>query len=132
MAVEQINPPELATPESYTHVVVASGSKLVFVSGQVSEDGRGNPVARDNFAAQAHRAFANVGIALGAAGAEPREVTKLTIFVVGFHAGLLPAIEAARVALFGAHRPADTLVGVETLAHPGCLIEVEAIAVTDG
>ena len=33
--------------------------------------------------------------------------------------------------MFGDHRPADTLLGVETLAEPGYLIEVEAIAVTD-
>jgi enamine deaminase RidA (YjgF/YER057c/UK114 family) len=41
-------------------------------------------------------------------------------------------IEAARVALFGDHKPADTLVGVESLARPGYLIEVDAIAVTGG
>jgi enamine deaminase RidA (YjgF/YER057c/UK114 family) len=33
--------------------------------------------------------------------------------------------------LFGEHKPADTVVGVETLAGPGYLIEVDAIAVTD-
>jgi enamine deaminase RidA (YjgF/YER057c/UK114 family) len=31
--------------------------------------------------------------------------------------------------VFGDHKPADTLVGVETLAERGYLIEVEAIAV---
>jgi enamine deaminase RidA (YjgF/YER057c/UK114 family) len=35
------------------------------------------------------------------------------------------------VALFDDHKPADALIGVQTLAHPGCLIEVEAIAVVD-
>jgi len=43
----------------------------------------------------------------------------------------LAAIEAGRVALFGDHKPADSLIGVAALAHPGCLIEVDAIAVTD-
>lgn len=38
---------------------------------------------------------------------------------------------AARVAVFGDHKPTDTLVGVETLAEPGYLIEIEAIAVLD-
>jgi enamine deaminase RidA (YjgF/YER057c/UK114 family) len=41
-------------------------------------------------------------------------------------------IEAGRQALFGDHRPADALVGVETLADPEWLIEVDAIAVVDG
>jgi enamine deaminase RidA (YjgF/YER057c/UK114 family) len=40
-------------------------------------------------------------------------------------------IEHARKHLFGQHKPADTVVGVETLAQPGYLIEVDAIAVTD-
>lgn len=43
-----------------------------------------------------------------------------------------PAIEAARVMLFGEHKPVDTLVGVDTLAHPGCRLEVDAIAVING
>jgi enamine deaminase RidA (YjgF/YER057c/UK114 family) len=44
---------------------------------------------------------------------------------------LIPPISQARLAVFGDHRPADTLLGVQTLAEPGDLIEVEAIAVTD-
>jgi enamine deaminase RidA (YjgF/YER057c/UK114 family) len=41
-------------------------------------------------------------------------------------------IEEARVGLFGEHKPADTVVGVETLARPEYLIEVDAVAVIDG
>ena len=40
-------------------------------------------------------------------------------------------IEQARAGLFGDHKPADTVIGVETLARPEYLIEVDAIAVTD-
>jgi enamine deaminase RidA (YjgF/YER057c/UK114 family) len=35
------------------------------------------------------------------------------------------------VALFGDHKPTDTLVGVAALSRPEILIEVEAIAVID-
>jgi enamine deaminase RidA (YjgF/YER057c/UK114 family) len=41
-------------------------------------------------------------------------------------------IEAGRVTLFGAHKPADTLVGVAALSRPDYLIEVDAIAVIGG
>ena len=47
------------------------------------------------------------------------------------HARSEVVIERARKHLFGDHKPADTVVGVETLAGPGYLIEVDAIAVTD-
>ena len=76
--------------------------------------------------------FANVGRALAAAGARPEQVTRITIFVVDYRRENLPAIEAGRVALFGEHKPADTLVGVAALSSPEFLIEVDAIAVIDG
>ncbi len=37
----------------------------------------------------------------------------------------------ARAAAFGEHKPASTYVGVESLARPGLLVEVEAVAVLD-
>ena len=131
MTLELIDPEDLPTPASYTQVVVAAGSRLVFVAGQVADDTQGNLVSPDDLAAQARLAFANVGRALTAAGAGPGQVTKITIYVVHHRPEYLPAISEARVAVFGDHKPADTLVGVETLAEPGYLIEVDAIAVLD-
>jgi enamine deaminase RidA (YjgF/YER057c/UK114 family) len=73
--------------------------------------------------------YANLGRALGAAGARPDQVAKITIYVVDYRSGYLPVIEQARVELFGDHKPADTLIGVARLARPEFLIEVDAIAV---
>jgi enamine deaminase RidA (YjgF/YER057c/UK114 family) len=131
MTLERINPEDLPTPLSYTHVIVATGRRLVFVAGQEPEDEQGNLVGRGDLAAQARQVFANVGRALAAGGARPEQVTKITIFVVNYRPAYLPAIEEARVALFGDHKPADTLVGVEALSRPEYLIEVEAIAIVD-
>jgi enamine deaminase RidA (YjgF/YER057c/UK114 family) len=131
MSLERINPADLATPEGYTHVILARATGLVFVAGQVADDGGGNLVGHGDLAAQARQAFANVGRALAAARARPEQVAKLTIFVVDYRPEHLPAIEAGRVALFEAHKPTDTLVGVAALAHPGCLIEIDAIAVVE-
>jgi enamine deaminase RidA (YjgF/YER057c/UK114 family) len=58
-------------------------------------------------------------------------VTKITIFVVGYRPEYLSVVEEGRVALFGDHKPADTIVGVEALSRPEYLIEVEATAVID-
>ena len=103
----------------------------MFVAGQEPEDEEGNVVGPGDLAVQARQVFANVGRALAAAGARPDQVTKITIFVVGYRREHLAAIEAGRVALFGDHKPADTLVGVQALARPEYLIEVEAIALID-
>lgn len=130
MALEIIQPDDLDTPKTYSHVIVATGSRMVFIAGQMSDDREGNLVPGD-LAAQARVVFANLGRALAAAGARPDQVTRITIYVVGHRREYLPLIEAARVELFGDHKPTDTLLGVQTLAAPGYLIEVDAIAVID-
>jgi enamine deaminase RidA (YjgF/YER057c/UK114 family) len=132
MTLELINPEDLPAPPTYTHVVIATGSRLVFVAGQEPEDEHGTLVGAGDLAVQARQVFSNLGRALAAAGARPEQVTKITIFVVDYRREHLPAIEGARLSLFGDHKPADTLVGVEALSHPDYLIEVEAIAVIDG
>jgi enamine deaminase RidA (YjgF/YER057c/UK114 family) len=129
MTLECINPPDLPTPPTYSHVVVATGSRLVFIAGQEPEDEQGNLVGPGDLSAQAHQVFTNVGRAFAAAGARPDQVAKITIYVVGHRPEYLPVIEEARVGVFGEHKPADTLVGVETLSQPEYLIEVDAFAV---
>lgn len=124
-------PEDLDRPETYSHVIVATGSRMVFIAGQMSDDRDGNLVDSGDLAAQARRVFGNLGRALAAAGARPDQVTKITIYVVGHRREYLPLIEAARRDLFGEHKPTDVLLGVETLAAPGYLIEVDAIAVID-
>jgi len=88
-------------------------------------------VAPGDLAGQARQTFANVGRALAAAGARPNQVTKITTYIVGYKPEYRTLVADPRTALFGDHRPASTLVGVEALARPEYLIEVEAIAVVD-
>lgn len=131
MTLKCINPHDLPTPQTYTQVVVATGSKLVFVAGQEPEDINGQLVGPGDLAAQARQVFANLGRALAAAGAEPRQVAKITIYVVNYNRDTcLPIIEEARKTLFGEHKPADVLLGVTSLS-PGYLVEVDAMAVMD-
>jgi len=131
MTIQLINPADLPAPKSYTQVAVATGSRVVFVAGQVANDAAGNLVGPGDLAAQARQAFTNVGRALAAAGARPDQVARITIYVVRYRPEYLPALSEARIAVFGDHKPADTLLGVEALAHPAFLIEVEAVAVLE-
>lgn len=131
MTLECINPPDLPVPEMYTQVVVATGNRLVFISGQQPEDIHGKLVGHGDFAAQARLSFANLGRALAAAGARPDQVCKITIYVADYNRDEhVPIIEAAQISLFGDHKPANVIVGIATMS-PGYLIEVDAIAVID-
>jgi enamine deaminase RidA (YjgF/YER057c/UK114 family) len=131
MTLKCINPSDIPTPLTYSHVVVATGSRLVFVAGQVAEDSQGNLIGPGDMTVQARQVFANIGRALAAAGARPQQVTKLTIFVPNYRREHLAMIEEGRISLFGDHKPTDMLVGVAALSRPDYLLEVDAIAVID-
>src|SRR3954447_12045283 len=116
--VELINPEDLPKPQSYHQVAVATGSRWVFVSGQVSEDVDGNLVGAGDFALQARTAFANVGRALAAAGARPEQVARITIYVAGHRPELIPLISEARIAVLGDHRLPATRLRASGTAAP--------------
>ena len=132
MTLECINPRDLPTPTAYTQVVVARGTKLIFVAGQEPEDIDGKLVGPGDLFVQARQVFTNLGRALASVGARPDQVARITIYVVDYQRDRHSAIiEEARVALFGDHKPADVRLGVTALS-PGYLIEVDAFAVVDG
>ncbi len=120
--------PGLHTPPGYSYAASAPG-ELVFFAGQVALDAEGKVVGPGDFEAQARRTFANLRLALEAAGCSPASVLKITYFVVGLTGERLKAIRAARDGLFpGAAKPAPTLIGVAALVDPEVLIEVEVVA----
>jgi enamine deaminase RidA (YjgF/YER057c/UK114 family) len=132
MGLQRLTPAGLFKPAAYTQVVLAQGRRMAFIAGQVSIDAEGKLVAPGDFAGQVKQVFANLGTALKGAGATPADVTKITIYVVNYKPELRPLLGEARSALFGATAlPASTLVGVQALAEPGFLIEIEAVAVLD-
>jgi enamine deaminase RidA (YjgF/YER057c/UK114 family) len=57
MALTCINPESLPTPHTYTQVIVATGSKLVFIAGQEPEDNEGGLVGPGDMANQARQVF---------------------------------------------------------------------------
>lgn len=131
MTLQSVDPKDLPIPQTYSQVVVATGSKLVFISGQEPEGLHGKLVGRGDLATQARQVFANLGRALAAAGAAPTQVTRITIYVVNYNRDeCLPIIEKARIGLFGDHKPTDVVLGVASLS-PDYLIEVDAFAVID-
>ena len=133
MAVELINPPGLAAPEAYTHLSVATGTRTVYLSGQVARDGEGNPVGPGDLAAQVEQAYSNVATALAAVGGTFDDVAKLTVYVVDWSpellAGLGEGVARAAQRLGVDPRKPITLLGVAALGEPDLLVEVEAVAV---
>jgi reactive intermediate/imine deaminase len=125
--VKHINPPSLSQPRGYTHVVEATGSRTIYVSGQVAFDEEGRVVGEDHFETQTRQVFENLKAALAAADASLHNVVKITVFITDM--AQLPVFRAVRNAYFTGSPPASSLVEVKSLVLPELLVEVEAIAV---
>jgi enamine deaminase RidA (YjgF/YER057c/UK114 family) len=123
-----INPPSLAKPTGYTHVVVAPDGRTVYVAGQVALDSTGQLIRAGDFRAQADQVFKNLRRALASVGGSLDDVAKTTTFITDLK--YLPTLREVRTKYFDSERaPASTLLVVSSLARPEFLIEIEAIAV---
>lgn len=121
--------PVLTNPNPQASLPVSQGkgaAKLLFVSGQAGIGDDGAIADKDDFDAQASRAFANLARALGAGGSGMDKVIKTTIFLTSMaHQSKL--VELRRT-WFTAPYPAETMVEVSSLHPPAAMIGIDAIA----
>src|SRR5690242_12362604 len=129
MAVTLINPAGLPEIDVYHQVAIGSGSRLVFVAGQVAW------TAGLDLAAQVAEAYLNIGTALAAAGGTFADVTRLTVYAVDWTPEKMPelldGIARAAAELGSTPTPPATLIGVAALDVPEHLVEIEATAVIE-
>lgn len=127
-AAQEFRNPEAVAPPigPYSHVaIVPAGSNLLFLAGQVGNQPDGTMAATPE--QQYEHALRNIAALLKAERAGPHNIVKLTTYLVQ---PIAPeSAQKIREAVFGAARPASTLVYVVRLARPDILVEVEAVAV---
>jgi reactive intermediate/imine deaminase len=118
--VDGLNPPI----SHYTDAV--RFGDLLFISGVTPVDDKLQVVGGDDVVAQARQVFRNMAKVLAAAGLGFTDVLKVTVYLTDVDDR--PKINPVRQEVFGATKPASTLIGVTALAVPGIKIEIEAVA----
>jgi 2-iminobutanoate/2-iminopropanoate deaminase len=107
-------------------VVVPLGTtSLVFVSGEVGRDASGT-IVKGGFEPEARQCFANIRHALERAGADFKNVVRITAYLKDL--ADYPVYAKVRTEIFGADWPASATVGVSDLLL-GARLEVDAVAV---
>lgn len=125
--ISLLRPPGLVRSPAFSQVaVVPPGAATVYVGGQDAVDADGKLVGADDIAAQTRQVMANVRTALAAAGATVHDLVSVTLFIAE-GVDLALAYPVAAQALAGAV-PTVLAARVSSLAVPGALIEVSAIA----
>ena len=125
-----VNPESLPAPSGFTHAVVAQAGRTVYLAGQVAQGADGR-ITGETIVEQFDLAAANVAKALEAAGADPRDMVSMQIFVTSIdeYRRAHREIGEAYRRHFGRHYPAMTLLEVRRLFDPAAKVELMCIAV---
>jgi enamine deaminase RidA (YjgF/YER057c/UK114 family) len=126
-----INPPHLARPRGFSHGILTTGGRMLFLAGQTASDAQGRIVAPGDVVAQYEQVLRNLKAVVEAAGGAMQDIVKITIFVSDRDGYLAHLKQLGRVhqSIFGAYYPATALFEISRFYQDEALIEIEGIAV---
>ena len=126
-----LQPAGLVRSPAFSHVaVLPAGVTQILIGGQNAVDEQGNLVGGDDLVGQVDQVMANLKVALAAGGATMADLVSLSLAVVegtDLRAGYAAA---ARHVSGNQPPPLVSAVIVPSLAVPGALIELSAVAAT--
>jgi enamine deaminase RidA (YjgF/YER057c/UK114 family) len=130
VTIQRVNPSALARPSGFSHAVVATGSRIVFLAGQTA-NGPDGKIVGTTVTEQFERALGNLLLALREAGGAPEHLASLTIYAVDLADYRAHGREIGEVwrRLAGPDYPAMAGIGVSRLWDPEALVEVQGHAV---
>ncbi|MFB7503031.1 RidA family protein [Streptomyces broussonetiae] len=130
MTTERVNPPELSPPTGFSHAVVASGSRVVFLAGQTALDAEGK-ITGDTLPEQFEKALGSLLTALRAAGGTPADLARVTVYATDVAAYRAQAGRLGRIwrDLAGRDYPAMAVVQVVRLWDEQAMVELDGFAV---
>lgn len=134
MTRKTINPEQMypSLQHGFSHAVRSEGSVTIHCAGQVAWDKDYNLVGGQDIGAQAKQALNNLKTVLAEAGASVADIVRMRTYVVNHTPEYLEPVGMAIGEFYGDTIPAaNTWIGVQTLALPDFMIEIEVTAVID-
>lgn len=128
-----INPSELAPAIGFSHGILVTGGRLLFLAGQTGSNAEGQIMVPGDLVAQYEQTLRNLQIVVASAGGKMHDITKLNIYVRNrddYLAHLKP-LGLVHRSYFGAYYPAMALFEVTGFFQNETLVEIEGIAVID-
>jgi len=102
---------------------------LLFISGQIALDGKGNLVGRDDFEVQARQSLDNLKAMLEEGGATLEDLMMINVYVTDMDNR--PIFARVRDGYFRSNPPASTIVEINRLCMDELLLEINGIAVLE-
>ena len=111
----------------WSNVVTAQPGRLVFISGLLAKDEKGEMVGVGDVSAQTEQICLNLQKAVRSAGGELKDIVRVDVYITDM--SKFDEIHAVRRRYFPSNPPASTMVEVSGFTTEGALIEINAIAV---
>jgi enamine deaminase RidA (YjgF/YER057c/UK114 family) len=125
--VRFLNPASMPPSFGYTQVVEVTGSKMLYIAGQVAIDPAGNVVGAGDLRAQTQQVFENLKAGLEAVGTTFEHVVKLNYYLLDITQ--IQIVRDVRDRYVNIHSPpASTAIEVRRLFRDEFVIEIDAIA----
>jgi enamine deaminase RidA (YjgF/YER057c/UK114 family) len=130
VSAERVNPAELSPPAGFSHAVVATGGRVVFLAGQTALDTDGKVVGQ-TIEEQFETALGNLLTALEAAGGTPADLARVTVYATDIADYRAHVRELGGIwrRLAGRDYPAMAVIGVVRLWDEQALVELDGFAV---
>ncbi|GGU22637.1 RidA family protein [Streptomyces violascens] len=132
MSLDRVNPGALSPATGFSHAVVATGSRVVFLAGQTALDADGKVVGA-TLPEQFRTALTNLLAALAAAGGSPGDLARVTVYATDVAAYREQARELGSIwrELAGRDYPAMAVIGAVRLWDAEALVELDGFAVLE-
>ena len=129
--VRFLNPASMPQSVGYTQLVEVTGSKMLYLSGQVAINPAGQIIGTGDLHAQTQQVFENLKAGLAAVGATFEHVVKLHLYLLDITQ--IQIVRDVRDRYINTQfPPASTAIEVRRLFRDELLIEIDAIAALPG
>lgn len=130
MKKQAINPWQWSLGLGYNQAeIIEGGARQLFIAGQTAVDAQGRPQHENDMRAQMALALDNLAAILAAADCDFTHIVKLGVYSTNIEATLEHFdLLGMRLGAIGA-TPPMSLLGVNRLAMPSLMFEIEAIAI---
>jgi 2-iminobutanoate/2-iminopropanoate deaminase len=126
--IEHLQPDERQKSRSFSPAVITEGGRIVWLAGQTAlTDLNGNDIS-GKFDEQARTLFALMNRTRERAGGSLANLVTMTVFITDPRLGDR-LVELRREFFKEGRYPGSALVTVSNLARPGCVIEIQGVAV---
>ena len=115
---------------SYSPAVKTTGGTTVYLAGVgaiVDESGKS---LTDDFEGQVRASFERIRSTLGRAGGSLDDIVNMTVYIIDMQNGT--RFTQLRREVFKENFPCSALIGINSLARPEMMVEVQAVAVLEG